>query len=75
MTTLNFSFSPGVGYTDPYTIVAYGHSNSSIPVGQVTISGYGSTVTGNITTSSTDTPFEIKIYTAPCANPVGTYNY
>lgn len=71
MANLNFSFTPGAGYTAPYTIVAYGNTNTSIPIGQVTVSGYGVTVTGAVTTSSTDRPYLLKMYTNVCEEAVG----
>lgn len=73
MATLHFSFSPGVGYTGAYTIVAFGNTNPSIPLGQKTIPpGYGSTITDTITGVTPDAPYLLKFYTATCQQPVGT---
>ncbi len=74
MATLNFSFTPGVGYTAPYTIVAFGNTNPSIPLGQTTISGYGASVSGSITGVTADAPYKLKVYTNVCADPVGVIN-
>lgn len=71
MATLHFSFTPGVGYTNPYTVVAFGDTNPSIPLGQKTISGYGSTITDTITGVASDSPYTIKIYSDVCEVPVG----
>lgn len=75
MATLNFHFTPGAGYSDPYTMVAFGNTNPSIPLGQTTISGYGSTVSGSITGVASDAPYKVKIYTNVCADPVGEIDY
>ena len=74
MPTLNFSFTPAADYTDTYTMVAFGISNPSIPLGQTAVSGYGSTVSGSITLTTADTPYKIKIYTKNCVTPVGVLN-
>lgn len=70
--TLTFGFDPAAGYTNPYTVVAYGNSNSELPIGQVRISGYGSHVTGSIDIgSNADSPHTLKIFTDLCPVPVG----
>lgn len=72
MKTITFSFPGTVGYTDPYTIVAYTASNPTVPAGMVVISEYGSTVSGTIPDLPTDASYTIYIYTDTCADPVGS---
>jgi len=74
MPNLGFSFTPGAGYTGPYTIVAFGATNPSIPLGQVVKTGYGSVVNGSINGVTSDAPYTLKIYTNVCQEPVGTLN-
>ena len=75
MATLNFSFTPAVGYTGKYIMVAYGTDLPDVPLGQTSQTGpFGSVVTGSITGVPTKTAYKVKIFTDTCLAPVGTLN-